>query len=123
MAVNKYAGDPLQAIPAGFEITPLPNGDWRTPPVIRSVILSSDGKVRVSAHADVLVTRVTVTILGEAGQSLEQGEAGLTLGVWWDDGAANHGRIQIEAWDLAGNVTRGEFDDPWIFTPFRKKTT
>ena len=77
----------------------------------------------MSAHDDVMVTKVTMTILDEAGQTLEQGEAELTLGVWWDYGPANHGRIQVEAWDLAGNVTRREFDDPWIFTPFGKKTT
>ena len=96
--------------------------DWCRPPVIRSMSLFHDGTVRVSAHDDMMVTRVTVTVLDEAGQCLEQGDAELTLGVWWDYRAANHGRIQVEAWDPAGNVTRREFDDPWIFTPFLKKT-
>ena len=96
--------------------------DWRRPPVIRSMDLRVDGKVRVSAYDDVMVTKVTVTILDEAGQCLEQGEAELTLGVWWDYKCANRGRIRVEAWDLAGNVTAREFDDPWKFTPFPGKT-
>jgi hypothetical protein len=70
-----------------------------------------------------MVTKVIVTILDEAGQHLEQGEAELTLNVWWDYQAANYGRVQVEAWDLARNVTRREFDDPWKFTPFSKKNT
>jgi hypothetical protein len=66
----------------------------------------------VSAHDDVLVTGVTVTILDEAGQCLEQGEAELWMGVWWDYHAANRGTVRVEAWDLAGNVTRQEFRPP-----------
>lgn len=96
--------------------------DWRRPPVIRSMDLCHDGQVRVSADDDVMVTRVTVTVLDEAGQSMEQGEAELTPGAWWDYQAANHGRIRVEAWDMAGNLTRREFEDPWKFTPFPKKT-
>ena len=96
--------------------------DWRRPPVIRSLDLCMDGQVRVSAYDDVMVTKVTVTILDEAGQCLEQGEAELTLGVWWDYRSANRGRIRVEAWDLAGNVTPREFEDPWKFTPCPGKT-
>jgi hypothetical protein len=69
-----------------------------------------------------MVTKVTVSVLDEAGQSLEQGQAELVMGVWWDYRAAEHGRVQVEACDMAGNVTRREFDDPWKFTPFPKKT-
>jgi hypothetical protein len=83
-------------------------GDWFKPPVIRRIEWQ-DGKVRVSASDDVMVTKVTVTILDEGEQPLEQGDAELTLGVWWDYQPANKGRIRIEAWDLAGNVTQQEF--------------
>jgi hypothetical protein len=69
-----------------------------------------------------MVVKVTVSILDETGQPLEQGEAELVKGVWWDYKATNSGRIRIEAWDLAGNVTRREFDDP-AFTRFLKKTS
>ena len=67
-----------------------------------------NGQVRVREYDDVMVTKVTVTILDEAGQCLEQGEAELTLGVWWDYRSANRGRIRVEAWDLAGNVVQGD---------------
>jgi hypothetical protein len=88
--------------------------DWRKPPVIRRIEWH-DGKVRVSASDDVTVTRVTVTILDEQGRHLEQGEAELWMGVWWDYKTTHKGRIQVEAWDLAGNVTRQEFcpDSPF----------
>ena len=83
--------------------------DWRRPPVIDSMSIDHAGKVRVGAHDDVMMTRVRVSVLDEAGQCLEQGEAELTMGVWWDYQTANKGQIRVEAWDLAGNVTRQEF--------------
>jgi hypothetical protein len=85
--------------------------DWRRPPVIRRIEWHF-GKVRVSAHDDVLVTGVTVTILDEAGQCLEQGEAELWMGVCWEYQAGNRGTVRVEARDLAGNVTRQEFRPP-----------
>lgn len=97
--------------------------DWQRPPAIRRLNLGPEGQVRVSARDDVMVTRVTVTVLDEAGQPLEQGGAELWMGIWWDYRAVHHGRIQVEAWDLAGNVTLREFDDPWKFIPFVRKTT
>jgi hypothetical protein len=83
--------------------------DWRRPPVIRSMDMDFNGKVRVSAHDDMMVTGVTVTVLDDAGQCLEHGEAELVMGVWWDYQTSNKGQIRVEAWDLAGNVTRQEF--------------
>ncbi len=66
----------------------------------------------MSAYDDTMVTGVTVTILDEEGQCLEQGEAELVLGVWWEYRPAKKGRIRIEARDLAQNVTRQEFYRP-----------
>ena len=83
--------------------------DWHRPPVIRSMSMDHDRTVRVSAYDDVMVTRVRVSILDEAGQCLEQGDAELVMGVWWDYQTTEQGRIQVEAYDLAGNVTRQEF--------------
>ena len=83
-------------------------GDWFNPPLIRR-IESSHGNIRVSAHDDVMVTRVTVSILDDEGNSMERGDAELQLGIWWVYDAANQGRIHVEAWDMAGNVTRQEF--------------
>ena len=37
------------------------------------------------------------------------------MGVWWEYNPANDGRIQIKAWDLAGNVTRQEFSPQYQF--------
>lgn len=83
--------------------------DWRRPPVIRSMRMDQDGKILVNARDDTLVTRVVVSVLDEAGQPLEQGEAEPVAGVWWEYHTANRGRILVEAWDLPGNVTRQEF--------------
>ena len=71
-----------------------------------------EGKVRVSAHDDVMVTGVTISVLDESEQCLEQGNAELVMGVWWDYQTSNKGQIRVEAWDLAGNITREEFLPP-----------
>jgi len=97
-------------------------GDWFNAPVIHRIEWH-EGKVRVDATDDMMVTKVTVTILDEEGQRLEQGEAELSLGVWWDYKASNRGRILVEARDLAGNVTRKEFDPPSPFFSFWEKTS
>jgi hypothetical protein len=95
--------------------------DWLKPPVIRRIEWY-DGRVRVSAHDDLMVTRVTVSILNEDGQLLEQGEAELVLGARWEYQAANRGQIQVEAWDLAGNVARQEYSPTSQFFSFWEKT-
>lgn len=97
-------------------------GDWFNPPLIRRIEWH-DGQVRVRASDDVMVTRVTITILDQAGQGLEQGEAELWMGVWWDYQAANKGKIRVEAWDLAGNVTQEEFRPSSHFSSFWQKTS
>jgi len=83
-------------------------GDWFNAPVIDRIECDK-GHIRVLASDNVMVTKVTITILGEAGQRLEQAEAKLNLGVWWEYQAANSGLVRVEAWDLASNVTRQEF--------------
>jgi hypothetical protein len=94
--------------------------DRMKPPVIRSMDLYSGHVIRVQATDNVKVIKVIITVLDPRGQLLEQGEAELTLGVWWDYRPAHQGQIQAEAWDMAGNVTQRQFDNPWVFTPFRK---
>lgn len=95
-------------------------GDWLNAPDIDRIEWHN-GDIRVQASDDVLVTRVTVTILGEQGQRLEQAEAVLNQGVWWEYQAANNGLVRVEAWDLASNVTRQEFS-PSRFNSVWKKT-
>jgi hypothetical protein len=69
-----------------------------------------------------MVTKVTVTILDEQGQCLEQGEAELWMGIWWDYNAANRGQVRVEARDLAGNMTCQEFCPPSQFYSYWEKT-
>jgi hypothetical protein len=83
-------------------------GDWFNPPVV-NYIDWDQGHIRVQASNDVMVTKVTITMLNELGKCLEQGDAELKLGVWWEYQTAQSGLIRVEAWDLAGNVTRQEF--------------
>jgi hypothetical protein len=95
--------------------------DWLRAPVIDQIQWHG-GQVRVTASDDVIVTGVTVSILNDEGQRLEQGEAELVLGVWWGYQAANKGRIRVEARDLAGNVTQQEFCPEYSFFSVWKKT-
>jgi hypothetical protein len=53
--------------------------DWLKPPVICR-IQCHDGEIRVDASDDMIVTGVNVSILDDAGQRLEQGDAELGLG-------------------------------------------
>jgi len=82
--------------------------DWWRPPVIDRISVEP-GNVCVSAHDDVTVCRVTISILDEAGELLEQGEAELKPGSWWEYQATNTGLVRVEARDLPGNVAQQEF--------------
>ena len=100
--------------------------DWWRPPVIDGISVDLDRNVRVSADDDVTVCRVTIFILDEAEQLLEQGEAELKPGDWWEYQATNSGLIRVEARDLPGNVTRQEFrpsspSDCWRRTSRRQE--
>ncbi len=86
-------------------------GDWFNAPEIDRIEWH-DGHIRVLASDDVLVTKVTVTILNEAGQRLEQAEAHSSQGILWDYQAMHRGLVRVEAWDFPSNVTRQEFTPP-----------
>jgi hypothetical protein len=99
--------------------------DWRRPPVIDSISVEH-GNICVRAHDDVTVCQVTLSILDEAGQLVEQGEAELKPGNWWEYQATNSGLIRVEARDLPGNITRQEFhpssqSDCWDHTSQRQE--
>jgi hypothetical protein len=81
--------------------------DWFNLPVIHSVE-RQDGRIHVEATDNVLVDRVLVTILSQEGKTLEQGQAARLDGSWWEYVTATEGRVKVEAWDMAGNVTRQE---------------
>jgi hypothetical protein len=87
----------------------LARSDWLHAPVIHDVIRQKDS-IFVDATDNVLVTRVVITISSDQEQIVTQGEADLVDDAWWEyetsipDGAT----ILVEAFDLAGNVTRYE---------------
>jgi hypothetical protein len=98
---------------AGTMITPynLALSDWFHPPVIHQVELR-DVTLRIWASDDVLVAHVTVIILDETGNVVQQGSAVQAQQDWWDFTPtpplrAGY-RLVVEAQDLAGNVTRME---------------
>ena len=81
--------------------------DWFNPPVIHNVH-QQKGIIGVEAMDNVMVDRVQVTILDEAGKVLEQGEAVLVKSELWEYLTVTAGKVIVEAWDLAGNTARKE---------------
>jgi hypothetical protein len=80
--------------------------DWFHPPQI-GCLAQEQGRILVEATDDVLVTKVQVTILDEAGCVLETGDAVREEGDWWEFVSPAVGKTVIaEAWDLPGNITR-----------------
>ena len=64
-----------------------------------------NGRIRVKATDNVQVAKVRITILNEQGETLEQGEASLVYGPWWEYETLEQGSLLVEAFDLAGNRT------------------
>jgi hypothetical protein len=77
--------------------------DWFNPPVIHQIVRAG-GVIRVEASDNVMVTRVQVTIMDEAGKVVEVGEAVPSVNSgWWEFVTSVQGKVLAEAWDLAGN--------------------
>lgn len=85
--------------------------DAMKPPVLHGIEYF-DGRLRVNVWDNVMVAKVTLTILDPEGRALEQGDAELVCGVHWEYQPVNKGRILVEAWDLPGNVAQHEFCPP-----------
>lgn len=84
----------------------LARSDWFHPPVIHEVQLRGH-KICVQASDNVMVMKVVITALDEHGKLLEAGEATRQEGNWWEYCPKLPGKtLTVEAWDLAGNVTR-----------------
>ena len=81
--------------------------DWFKSPVIHSIERRAE-LILIAASDNVLVTRVTVSILDEAGTTLEQGEAVHGMGANWEFATDQRGRVIVQAFDLAGNCTSQE---------------
>lgn len=78
--------------------------DWFHPPVIQG-IERRNGRVRVHASDDMMVTKVEVRILDGEGRVLEQGLAEQVDPLGWEYAPGAEGTVEASAWDLAGNVT------------------
>jgi hypothetical protein len=94
------------------EVTPMHTAynfalsDWWHAPEIHC-IEQREGRILVQASDNIMVTKVTVTILDEAGTILEKGEAVRGEGDWWEFPTHTQGKtIQAEAWDLPRHVAR-----------------
>ena len=81
--------------------------DWFNPPVIHQ-IKHQNGRILIEASDKVLVSKVLVMILDSEENVVEQGEAVFVKDMKWEYVSATEGSIRVEAWDLAGNVTRQE---------------
>jgi len=80
--------------------------DWCHAPEIHG-IEHKNGRIRVQATDNVMVTRVRVTVLDEDGGTVETGEAVKKRGDWWEFATQAQGRtVTAEAWDLPKHVTR-----------------
>lgn len=80
--------------------------DWFNPPVVHQV-QQRDSRIPVEASDNVMVAKVVVKILDEEGNAVEKGEAIRGDGHWWEYLPHTSGKaIAVEAWDLAGNVTK-----------------
>ena len=62
--------------------------------------------VRVEASDNVMVTKVTITILDGDENVIEKGEALKIDERLWEYAAGMEGNVAAETWDLAGNVVR-----------------
>lgn len=80
--------------------------DWFNPPVIHK-IERVNGRIRVQASDNVMVVKVLVTILDAEGKMVEKKEAVKANDDWWEVDLSADGKIVAEAWDLAGNVGKG----------------
>ena len=78
--------------------------DWFKPPVIHEVTRQAD-YIRIHATDNIQVARVRITLSGEHGQTLEQGEAVQQADASWHYETLTEGKLLVEAFDLAGNVT------------------
>ena len=87
--------------------------DWFNLPVSER-IERKDGRIRIEARDDVLVKKVHMKVWDEKGKVLEQGEAvqedPSKRSGEWEYAANSAGKIEAEAWDLAGNRVRLTFE-------------
>lgn len=79
--------------------------DWFNPLVIQR-IEQHEGRIRVQARDNVMVSKVEVRVLDESGDILEAGEARQVDSTWWEYETHAQGTVEAVAWDLAENKTQ-----------------
>lgn len=79
--------------------------DWLHGPEIQGVERHL-GHIDIHVHDDVRVEKVHVTIINEQGITLEQGSAMPVSEGLWNYETEVPGNVLVEAFDLAGNITR-----------------
>lgn len=84
--------------------------DWFNPPVIHQIKRESES-ILIEASDNVQVSKVLVMILDSEKRIVERGDAVFVKDMKWEYTSATVGRVRVEAWDLAGNVTRQELED------------
>lgn len=84
----------------------LARADWFHPPVIHEV-RCGENEIRIQATDNIMVVKVVLRILDGQGKLLEAGQATRQAEDWWQFLPKRPGKIvTVEAWDLAGNVTK-----------------
>ena len=81
--------------------------DWFHAPVIHA-ITQQDGRIWVEVTDNVQVAKVLITIVDKQGQTQAHGQAVRVKDARWEFETSTEGKVIVEAFDLAGNVTRGE---------------
>ena len=81
--------------------------DWFHAPVIHEVTWQ-DGRICVDVTDNVQVASVRVTMMDELGETRDGGEAVWVKDARWEHETLTQGKVMVEAFDLAGNVTRYE---------------
>jgi hypothetical protein len=103
-SVPRYAELAKQKRQSAYTIA---SSDWLQAPVVHRVERRLE-RIDIYASDNVQVTKIYVTIRNEQGITLEQGQAAPVCGEHWAYQTEVPGSVLVEAFDLAGNVTRYE---------------
>ena len=112
---GEYAREAAGSVPLYAELAAqkkksaynIASSDWLHAPVVHRVERRPE-QIDIYASDNVRVEKVYVTIRNEQGITLEQGQAAPVYGDLWEYKTEVPGNVLVEAFDLAGNVTRYE---------------
>jgi hypothetical protein len=112
---SAYAKVAAKTTPTYAELAParktnaynLALSDWFRAPVIHRVTWQ-EGRICVDVTDNVQVADVRVAIMDGLGETLDGGQAVRVKDARWEYETLTEGKVLVEAFDLAGNVTRYE---------------